>query len=168
MIDSCLQMLDKLEINLKGGLRGKYIHLDPLKVLEGLEAATANAVPPKGIHSCWQILYHIVYWQELMLSACKGESVQWPKNNDASWPENAGLDTHTWTEIVSKFKKGIEVAETLTTKIDSIGDLPAWPKVPLYIGLMHLIQHNSFHFGELVATRQALGFWPPPEYKQTF
>jgi len=161
-------MFDKLENSLKGGLRGKYLHMDPLKALEGLDANTANLVPPKGIHSCWQILYHIVYWQDLMLSASKGEKVKWPKNNDASWPENESLDAEKWTEIVSQFKQGIKEADGLTKNIESLENLPAWPKVPLFVALMHLIQHNSFHVGEIVATRQSLGLWPPPDYKMTF
>ena len=161
-------MLDKLETNLRGGLRGKYIHLDPLKVVDGLDAEGAKKVASKGTHSCWQLLHHIVYWQDLMLSSCKGESVQWPKNNDASWPENESLDEETWTGIITQFKNGIEEAEKLSNKIESLSDLPAWPKVPLFVALMHLIQHNSFHLGEIVATRQTLGLWPPPDYKQTF
>lgn len=161
-------MLDKLETNLKGGLRGKYIHIEPLKAIDGLDAKSATLVPPKGIHSCWQQLHHIVYWQNLMLSACKGESVDWPKNNDASWSENDILTAEIWEKTVSDFKKGIEDAELLTKNIESSDDLPAWPKVPLFVALMHLIQHNSFHIGELVGTRQALGLWPPPDYMQTF
>jgi uncharacterized damage-inducible protein DinB len=161
--------LEALDHALKRGLHGTYIHMDPLKALKGLTPETASKIPKKGTHSCWHILHHIVYWQELMLAALKNESVSWPKNNDESWPSAEMLDiTDNWTELVKKFENGLNEAEHLTSKIESTEDLPAWPKVSPVAAFLVFLQHNSFHIGEIVATRQALGIWPPPEYKPTF
>jgi len=162
-------MFEQLEDAIKRGLKGKYIHIDPLRALEGLDAVQASTIPEKGIHSCWQLLNHIVYWQDLMLSALREEPVNWPKDNAASWPESNSLnDEESWNELVSKFKAGLEDAERLTAKIQSLIDLPAWPNVPPFAAFMVLVQHNAYHLGEIVGTRQALGFWPPPEYKPMF
>ncbi len=162
-------MFEQLENAIRRSLRGKYIHIDPLKALEGLNTKNANVVPENGIHSCWQLLSHIVYWQDLMLSALREENVQWPKTNEESWPDNELLkDQATWDELVTKFENGIQEAEALSKKVESLDDLPAWPKVTPFAALMVFAQHNAFHLGEIIATRQALGFWPPPEYKQTF
>ncbi|MDH4214313.1 MAG: DinB family protein [Candidatus Thorarchaeota archaeon] len=153
----------------KRGLRGKHTHMDPLKALEGLTPENARMVPSKGTHSCWHILYHIVYWQELMLTAIKGEEVDWPKNNEESWPTNKLLErSKDWVKLVEKFENGLNEAENLTRTLESTEDLPAWPKVPPFAAFLVLAQHNSFHIGEIVATRQALGIWPPPDYKAMF
>ncbi|MFW9958282.1 MAG: DinB family protein [Candidatus Odinarchaeota archaeon] len=153
----------------KRGLRGKHTHMDPLKALEGLTPETARMVPSKGTHSCWHILYHIAYWQEFMLTAIKGEEVDWPKNNEESWPTNKLLErSKDWVKLVEKFENGLNEAENLTRTLESTEDLPAWPKVPPFAAFLVLAQHNSFHIGEIVATRQALGNWPPPEYKAMF
>ena len=162
-------MFEALEKSIKGGLKGNHIHMTPLKALEGLTAETARTLPSKGEHSCWHILHHIVFWQDLMLSALRKESVNWPKNNEVSWPSDDQLKKDDdWVALVESFKKGLEESDGLTNTIESMDDLPAWPKVPPFAALMVLIQHNAFHFGEIVATRQALGIWPPPEYKPTF
>ena len=162
-------MFERLEKSIKSGLRGKYIHMDPLKALEGLTAETARLTPDKGEHSCWYILYHTVFWQDLMLGALRKESVNWPKNNEISWPSDDQLKKDDdWVALVESFKKGLEEADGLTSIIESNEDLPAWPKVPPFAAFMVFIQHNAFHFGEIVATRQALGIWPPPGYKPTF
>ncbi|TFG28915.1 DinB family protein [Candidatus Thorarchaeota archaeon] len=162
-------MKERLEKSIKNGLRGKFTHIDPLKAVEGLTAETARTIPEKGNFSCWHLLYHIVYWQDLMLGALKQESVDWPKNNEKSWPTDDLLKKdEDWRALVEKFEKGLAEADNLTSIIDSMDDLPAWPKVPPFAAYLVLIQHNSYHIGELIATRQALGFWPPPDYKATF
>jgi len=162
-------MIEKLEKSIKRGLRGKHIHVDPLKAVEGLTAETARKVPGKGNYSCWHFLYHIVFWQDLMLSALRKESVDWPKNNEASRPDDEMLkNDEDWIGLVNKFEKGLTEADGLTESLDSMDDLPAWPKVPPFSAYLVFVQHNAYHLGEIIATRQALGLWPPPEYKPTF
>jgi len=162
-------MLETLEGVLKRGLRGKYIHIDPMKAIEGLTADTAFRVPEPGSHSCWSILHHIVYWQELMLKALRGEAVDWPKNNEKSWlSDTISKNADDWLKLVQKFEQGLIEADTQASRIESMEDLPAWPKVPRFAAIMSIAQHNTYHIGEIVATRQALGFWPPPAHKETF
>lgn len=162
-------MFEKVQKTILNGLRGTHIHVDPLKSLEGLDAKTASIVPQNGKFSCWQILYHIVYWQDFMLPHLRGEEVSWPKNNEESWPDNESLTGEkAWSELVSRFKKGIDEAEELTKTIDSFDNLPTPPKVPTYAALSVFTQHNAYHIGQIVTTRQAIGAWPPPEHKPTF
>ena len=68
-------MIERLEKSIKMGLRGKHIHIDPVKAVQGLTAETARMIPEKGNYSCWHYLYHIVFWQDLMLGALRKESV---------------------------------------------------------------------------------------------
>ena len=162
-------MIERLEKSFKSGLRGKHTHFDPLKAVQDLTADTAREIPEKGKFSSWHILYHIVFWQDLMLGALRKESVDWPKNNEPSWPSEEMLkNDEDWDALVEKFEKGLEEADGLTNTISSMEDLPAWPKVPPYAGYLVLIQHNAYHIGQLIGTRQALGHWPPPDYKATF
>ncbi|MGY5860702.1 MAG: DinB family protein [Candidatus Thorarchaeota archaeon] len=162
-------MIERLETSIKMGLKGKHVHFDSLKALEGLTAETARMIPEKGTFSCWHLLYHIVYWQDLMLGALRKESVDWPKNNEMSWPSEELLkNDENWEALVEKFGKGLAEAESMISSIDSMEDLPAWPEVPPFAAYLVLIQHNAYHIGELIATRQALGHWPPPDYKATF
>jgi len=164
-----ISMLESLESTLKRGLRGKYIHIDPMKAVEGLTADTAYMIPRQGTHSCWHILHHIVYWQELMLKALRGETVDWPKNNEKSWQSDTiSKKADDWMKLVQKFEQGLIEADAQTNRIESMEDLPAWPKVPPFAAIMSIVQHNTYHIGEIVATRQALGLWPPPTYKETF
>lgn len=104
-----------------------------------------------------------------MLDALKGkEDVSWPKNNEPSWPKELPKDSKKWDELLERFKIGMEEAYQLTENIESLEELPSWPKVPIFRALMVLGQHNAYHIGQIVATRQALGHWPPTTDYKTF
>lgn len=169
MLFFVLAMLGILTTSLKNSIKGQHIHVDPIVALENLSAEMASEVPKKGEHSCWHILHHIVFWQDLMLEALRGnEKVAWPNNNEPSWPNKLPKDGSKWDELVQHFKEGMEEAYEMTENIDSMEDLPSWPKVPVFRALMVFGQHNAFHIGEIVATRQALGYWPPSPNHKTF
>ncbi|MHA1943215.1 MAG: DinB family protein [Candidatus Thorarchaeota archaeon] len=160
-------MLGTLTASLKNSLSGKHIHIAPMKALENLSPEMAAKVPENSEHSCWHILHHIVFWQDLMIEALRGNNeVKWPDKNQLSWPTEISKDENEWTALVERFKTGLDEGYKMTENIDSQDDLPAWPKVPTFRALMVFGQHNAYHIGEIVATRQALGYWPPsPDYK---
>ncbi len=104
-----------------------------------------------------------------MLEALRGtKEVNWPKSNVQSWPTKISKDEIEWKGLVERFKSGLNEAYKMTDDIKSQEALPAWPKVPAYQALMVFGQHNAYHFGQIVATRQALGFWPPSPDHKTF
>ena len=162
-------MLDTLVTALKFSLTGKHIHVNPIEAVENLTAEMASRIPENGEHSCWHILNHIVYWQDLMLEALRRkEKVDWPKDNEMSWAVPITDDDKDWNNLVERFKAGLEEAMKMSEEIEPESELPAWPKVPAYQALMVFGQHNAYHIGEIVAIRQALGFWPPSPDHETF
>ncbi|MBY8997956.1 MAG: DinB family protein [Candidatus Thorarchaeota archaeon] len=155
--------------SLKNSIKGEHIHVNPLVALENLTLEMAAKVPENSEHSCWHILHHIVFWQDLMLEALRGKTdVDWPKSNDLSWPKELSKDGTNWDELVQRFKSGIDEAYGMAENIESLEALPSWPKVPAFRALMVFGQHNAYHLGEIVATRQALGLWPPSSDHKTF
>lgn len=162
-------MLERMKAALKVSLTGKHIHVNPISAIENLTPEMALRLPANGEHSCWHILYHIVYWQDLMLEALqRKEDVNWPKDNKKSWLDDISGEEKDWSELVERFKSGLDEALKMTEDIESQEELPAWPKVTPLQALMIVGQHNSYHLGEIVATRQALGFWPPSPDHKTF
>ena len=162
-------MLETMTTALKFSLTGKHIHVNPVKAIENLTAEEASKLPENGEHSCWHILFHTVFWQDLMLEALRrNEKVNWPKSNEESWAVEITKDAKDWEGLVERFKSGLDEALKMAEDIESQEELPAWPKVPRYQALMVFGQHNAYHIGEIVATRQALGLWPPSPDHKTF
>lgn len=108
-------MQDILVSALIQGLYGKHIHIEPLEALKGLSPSIARKKPSNQLHSCWEILHHIVIWQEAIINAIKGEKVDWDdieKNNN--WPsEDRMQDDSDFVNLVTKFRTDLFEVEQL-------------------------------------------------------
>jgi len=152
---------------IRRSLHGKDAHIDPLKALKGLTAEMARKRPSPSSHSCWELLHHIVMWQSVCIDAIKGKEVDWEAAQRKEWPSQERMtDAAQWDNLVAKFERGLEEASQLVERVDLAKPIPAWGDAPTFQVLMVLVQHNSYHIGQIVATRIALGYWPPPKPKE--
>ncbi|MFX1535161.1 MAG: DinB family protein [Promethearchaeota archaeon] len=144
--------------------RGKDTHVDPLKALKGLDAADARNEPAQGIHSIWANLYHIVFWYNIALDAVRGIDTDWKSLQGKDWltPEEM-KDDSKWTELVASFGQSIEEAKKVLETSDVSQSMPSWGGMSVVEAMLIIAQHNSYHIGQIVITRQLMGRWPPPE-----
>ena len=149
---------------LKKGLRGHNSHVAPLKAITGLDAEIARKRPSKKAHSIWDILHHIVLWQDKTLEAIQGGDVDWTEAHEMEWPsvESIAKDDE-WDVLSERFEKGLTIAEELLDTTDLSVKLSAWSDESAAKAFMVLVQHNSYHIGQIVILREILGVWPPME-----
>ena len=154
-------MKEALAKALADGLYGKHTHPDPLDAVRGLTYEMASQRTSESVHSSLELLFHLVFWQDLCLEAARGEKdVKWP---DAAGEDWLGTDMQvTWGELVARFEKGLEEGKRLVAEGDLEMPLPAWHNIPMLRAMIVLIQHNSYHLGQIVSNRIAQGTWPPP------
>ncbi|MFX0054653.1 MAG: DinB family protein [Promethearchaeota archaeon] len=151
-------MKEKLGKALAAGLYGKGTHAESLKIVDGISDEHAKKRITQNVHSSWEQLFHIVFWQDLCIKAARLERVEWPKDGEPSWPtESASV---TWEELVSRFKSGLEEARTLSLESDLAAPMASWADFPVLSSLIILAQHNSYHLGQIVVNRLAQGTWP--------
>ncbi len=149
---------------LKEGFHGHNTHVSPKKALLGLDADSARKVPCDRVHSCWEQLYHIVFWQDLVLEEVRGNVVDWTETHGKDWPKPESiLDSSGWNKLVERFFKGLAEAEELLDTLDLQKPIPSWNDHPAFKAMLVLAQHNSYHIGQIVVARQALKTWPPPD-----
>ena len=155
-------MQDSIITTFKRGLVGKGIHLDSRKAIKGLTPLIARKKPHNDVHSCWELLHHIVVWQDAIIKAIKGKDVDWDsigKNNN--WPSAEMLKQDlNFNNLVVKFDKGIEKVEKLIEKVKFSDPMPGWENHPVFEGISVLLQHNSYHIGQMVVVRKLLGEQP--------
>lgn len=134
----------------------------------GFDGAVADIPPdfhgrqPSGLHSPWQLLEHLRITQHDILDFClnpKYEEIHWP---DAYWPPSAAPpSSEAWDESVAQFRRDREALQQLAA--DPTIDLAA--KIPHGSGQTYLREvvlvadHSSYHVGQLVFVRKALGIW---------
>ena len=144
-----------------GGLYGKNTHLNPKKVVEGLTPANAKIKPKNDLHSCWELLHHVKIWQKAIIEAIKGEEVDWEDiSKNYNWPSDEYLsDDQNFINLVKAFENGLTEIENLINTTDLHKPMPAWDSAPVIQAIIVLLQHNSYHYGQIVAVRKSLGIW---------
>jgi uncharacterized damage-inducible protein DinB len=134
------------------------------------DAAVANFPPalrgnvPAGLpYSAWQILEHIRRTQADILEFCVAahyEEKSWPKDY---WPESAAPPSPAaWNESIEAIRRDRAALATMTTdpKINLMGRVPNGEEQTYLRELLLILDHTSYHVGELIVVRRLLGAWP--------
>jgi len=155
---------------------GKGAHADALACVEGVPLAVAGGRVPGFPQTIYGIVWHAAYWMDYEKKRIDGEDPRYPEHAEGSWPKTpAPRDEAEWNKTVAWFKKGIDDLLTMASlspaegarevhkthdssnQGDRVGDI-TW----------QTIVHNSYHVGQIVLMRQALGAWPPSTGRDTW
>ena len=145
-------------------LSGKGAHAEAESVFEGLDWKLTGIHQDGAEHSIFQLLNHMIYWQEWVMKWLDGEEAAIPERAAGSWPGSlAPANQEDWERAVGRFKAGVDelTAQSREGDIFSLRLSVATEKSRLE--MIHTIgSHNSYHLGQVVILRQMLGAWPPP------
>ncbi len=141
-------------------LSGEGAHVGAGKALDGFDPERAGARPEGAPHSAFQIVNHLVFWQDHALAWLAGDKPPTPAHDAESWPgPERPAENAEWESAVARFGTGLDRLRRHASE----DDLSArrGPKTVLYI-LQVVAAHHSYHLGQVVLLRQQLGAWPPP------
>jgi uncharacterized damage-inducible protein DinB len=142
-----------------GALLGKGAHVETKTVFAGLDWKLAGMRPERAPHSAYQLLNHMLYWQEWVAKWLDGEKPPMPKHISLGWPGDAAPASRVeWERAVRRFRKGLEALTRRSRQADLFAERGG--KIPLEMLLM-IAYHNSYHAGQVVLLRQVLGTWLP-------
>ncbi len=153
---------DPLRAQLVRILDWEESHVGFDKAVDGIPAGTRGAQAHGFEHSPWQLLEHMRLAQEDILDFCVNpkyvHELKWP---DDYWPTPAPPDAKAWGAGVAAFKADREKLKGLARdQKDLFALVPTGKGQQTYIRAILLIaDHNSYHLGQLVAVRRALGAW---------
>jgi uncharacterized damage-inducible protein DinB len=148
--------------SLKDMLLKANAHVTFSDAVKSLPANLRGEVPPKMPYSIWQLVEHIRITQHDILDFSRNsdyKEIEWPK---AYWPkETAPEDDAAWKHSVAQ----------VGTDLQSFIDLLEAPGADLFAPFPHgtgqhlfreavlLVDHTSYHTGEIVALRRMLDAW---------
>lgn len=146
-------------------LYGVSSHTHLLHALEGLDHEQAGRKPGPAPHSIFQILQHMIYWQDISLARLTGEAPPSPKSAALGWTAPAAPeDESDWQAAIACFAEGLRSLEARARDPELELDAFAQPdrRVTAREELLMIQGHNSYHLGQVVLLRQSIGAWPPP------
>jgi uncharacterized damage-inducible protein DinB len=149
-----------VEQAVRNALSGKGSHVEAKLVFEGLAWKDAGARPKGTPYTIFQLLNHIVFWQEWVVKWLDGGKPPIPEHASGSWPGGRGpAGPEEWEQAIKRFGKGLN---DLTRRARD-SDLLSKGGRKSRLEMLHTIaSHNSYHLGQVVLLRQMLGAWPPP------
>jgi len=147
-------------------IRGRGAHADPLGAVADLTAEEAGRLAPGLPHSVWQLVRHLSYWMDVELRAIEGAE-QTVERSDSDWPADpAPADEVGWRHDLVFFRLQLDqlatLAEARASTLARIVHHPEETHPDTVEGVLwQLVAHNSYHTGQIVDVRRAIGLWPP-------
>jgi uncharacterized damage-inducible protein DinB len=133
------------------------------KAIDSIDAESRGKQAPGFEHTIWQLLEHLRIAQHDLLDFCLSPSyvhdLKWP---DDYWPGNAApTKEDAWEQSVRSFKRDREAFKTLAREVPDLYALvPTGKGNQTYLrAILLATDHTSYHVGQLVAVRRALGAW---------
>ena len=148
---------DQLREQLVANLRGSHAHITFDQVVEDFPVERAGVRPAGMPHSGWELLEHIRIAQNDILRFSRSaeyKEMKWP---DAYWPPSPGPQSESeWQESVSGFRSDMAAFEKLVQERDLYKPFPWGDGQTLLREALLIIDHNSYHLGQLLLVRRAV------------
>ena len=153
------ELIEALNDAILSGLKGSFIHNDPLTILKGLTPAKARKKAPGFDHSCWDLLYHTIIWNDIFLGNIKGNLENWNPGNN--WPSlEEKKDDQEFDTLIQRFKTQLQ--ETTNLLVSSTIDFSQKKKLSqeenIELSTVKLfsiiLQHISYHIGQIACVKK--------------
>ena len=124
------------------------------KAIEDLTPEQAAWQPAPGRHSIWQLVNHIIFWQDYTLRSARGQKPDREtfkrEVESRNWEAPAEVTAAAWTDAKRRFRASYDEMAALAGGAEP-GERP----------LYHLL-HESYHVGQIMYLRALQGL-PPIE-----
>ncbi|MGE5674130.1 MAG: DinB family protein [Mycobacterium leprae] len=137
------------------------------EALKGLSAARAAWTPAPDQNSIWSILNHIRIESQVALLHLRRQPVDYAAlgGSDGWPPAGSAADEAAWQEAC-RLTLGLqsELAHTVAplTDADLAEPVKGWPTREQW--LQGLVNHTSYHTGQIVFLRRLQGSWQPLQW----
>jgi hypothetical protein len=144
-------------------LQWEDAHLAFEAAVAGIEAALRGARAVGVPYSIWQLLEHMRITQRDILAFCRDpgyREMRWPAEY---WPEVIEPPSDdAWQDSIDGFLSDRDqmVRIAMDDALDLFAEIPHGSGQTYLREILLVADHNSYHLGELVVLRRALGAWP--------
>lgn len=158
-------------------LYGGGAHANPVGCVEDLSAELPGRLPQNFQHSIWQLVWHLNYWMDHDLRRVRNENPRYPEHAAESWPQEiAPASEAAWRNEVARFtdllathaKMAEGAPAELERQVQATHPSHTTRSSTVLAVLWQAAAHNSYHVGQIVQVRIALGAWPSKQGGDTW
>lgn len=153
-------ILDQLEV-----CRNIDSWIKPMSTaLSGLSKEDVIWKPTESSHSISEITSHLLFYNDRWLKRFNGETVgESPEKNAWTFKTIEDLSEESWRSHVAEVDAGLEQWQQAienTTEEQLHNSIPGFPEDAVWWeALSNLCTHNTYHIGQIIYIRKALGNW---------
>ena len=137
---------------------GEAWHGDSLlEILTGVNAWTAAARPIKNAHSIWELVLHIITWDDVTIRRVAGQALQ-PSEKE-NFPPVSDTSETAWKNAIRRLK------QTHAALVKTVADFPdsrLHDQVPgkteayydFYYLFSGIVQHELYHAGQIALLKK--------------
>ena len=146
-METCRHIADQLSRTFDGAAwHGDSI----MQLLSDIDAEHAANKSLQNIHSIWEIVLHLIAWEEIAIQCLQGQAYIMIHGED-DWPPVKAATPEAWHATVQQLKDN---SSTLDILIANFQEESLHEQVPgqefSYYQLFHgLVQHNLYHAGQI-------------------
>lgn len=156
-------MADSWRAIVASSLDWEQAHATLDAAIKGLPPRLRGRRPARYPHSAWELLEHIRLAQADLLAFMTDAKYTAPKWPDDYWPSSAAPPTSTaWNKSVDTIRADCRRLQRFTRQRsrDLTKKIP-WGDGQTYLRtILVVVDHTSYHVGQLIAVRILLGAWP--------
>jgi len=125
-------------------------------LLEGLTGDDAGWVPPGGVHSIRDLVYHMRYWTSWVVDVVSGRCSPLPPQPARDWPDMLGPDADEveWESLLGGLLSALSELEEAVERAPE--DRLRSPDRGAAL-VLALTAHNLYHAGQVAMIRRLLG-----------
>jgi hypothetical protein len=152
---------DDVREQLLRALRGAA-HPEVSSALEEIPAADRGRSLPGFQHTLWELLEHARLAQRDILDFGRIPDHESPDFPGGYWPDSKSPPSKSaWDESLKAFREDLETLCEITANrdVDLTEPISHLDGATWFRELMLIVGHNSYHLGQVVQLRKALGCW---------
>jgi hypothetical protein len=149
----------KLREQLAFHMSGRGAHIDFDAAVQEFPFDLAGKKLPNLAHTAWQLVYHLRIAQADILEFCRNPAHVSPEYPSGYWPQHPAPESREqWLGVIESFRRDLE--DVIDLVKDPANDLfapfPHGSGQNLLREAILVIDHNSYHIGQLVDIRMLL------------
>src|SRR5688572_1698297 len=148
----------RINSQLKRAQQGQAWHGSSLReLLEGMTAEQAAANPLPDAHSVWELVNHIIAWEQIARRRLEGaEEIAIP--DEVNFPPVTDMSEAAWQTTLQSLESSHRGLRESIKKIDDarLEEITPGTSYSIYVLLHGVIQHDLYHAGQIALLKKAL------------
>jgi uncharacterized damage-inducible protein DinB len=148
----------RINSQLKRAQEGQAWHGPSLsELLDGVTAEQAAARPIPNAHSIWELVNHIIAWEQIARRRLEGEG-QLEIPDEINFPPVTDTSESAWQTSLESLEDSHRSLREGIKKIDDsmLDEIPPGTSYSIYVLLHGVIQHDLYHAGQIALLKKAM------------